>query len=254
MKHSQNIPWVRISAEGAAIVASILFAFAIDAWWQNRQQVASDHTHLATVVTELRSHEVLLAEAISAHQRTISVGESVLGNFSAAANAESVSLAPQAFADLMSFYQINAPFGALETAMSAGAIARMKNTDLSSALANWPVVIDDLLEEQKTGRNLMFSLFGEMSEITPMTDIYRAKLIAPTIRGTTVVVDSSVVELAQSKQDFDSAAVFSSSEIEGALLLQMALAQASEAEATEFAILLRSLIERLEACLRESDC
>ena len=36
MTETQNIPWKRIAVEASAIVASILFAFGIDAWWQER--------------------------------------------------------------------------------------------------------------------------------------------------------------------------------------------------------------------------
>jgi len=32
----ENIPWKRLSVEAAAIVGSILLAFAIDAWWEER--------------------------------------------------------------------------------------------------------------------------------------------------------------------------------------------------------------------------
>ncbi len=254
MKQSQSIPWIRISAEGAAIVASILFAFAIDAWWEDRQQIASDETHLATVVVELRAHETLLTESISAHRKTISTGASLIPLFSANADEISTARASQLFADMMSFYQINAPFGALETAMSAGTIARMKNTKLASALANWPVAVDDLLEEQRTGRDLMFSLFAKMASVSPMTDVFREKLQAPTIRGTDVAVESAALQLAQSELHLDVTAIFASSEIEGAVLMQMALAQAAEAEATSFAAQLRSLIEGLEACIADSNC
>ena len=34
----KNIPWKRILVEAAAIVASILLAFAIDAWWETRRE------------------------------------------------------------------------------------------------------------------------------------------------------------------------------------------------------------------------
>ena len=37
MAESQSIPWKRIAVEGAAIVASILLAFAIDALWAEQQ-------------------------------------------------------------------------------------------------------------------------------------------------------------------------------------------------------------------------
>lgn len=254
MTNSQDISWKRISIEAAAIVASILFAFAIDAWWQDRQEEISDNTHLATVVKELRTHEILLGEAISAHQKTLVAGATLLRGFSLDSSVEGASRSPQTFSELMNFYQINAPFGALETAMSSGAIPRMRNTELSSAIANWPIAIDDLLEEQRQGYALMFSLFSEMSELTPMSDVYRAKLLAPTIRGTSEVVDMHIDELTPSPFQFDSNAVFSSHKIENELLLLMALAQSAVGEATSFEAQLRTLIERLESCLGASNC
>ena len=38
MNQPQEIPWKRILVEATAIVASILLAFAIDAWWQDRAE------------------------------------------------------------------------------------------------------------------------------------------------------------------------------------------------------------------------
>lgn len=37
MQKVREIPWVRIGAESVAIVASILLAFAIDTWWEDRR-------------------------------------------------------------------------------------------------------------------------------------------------------------------------------------------------------------------------
>lgn len=38
MSTNNSIPWKRISAEGATIVISIILAFSIDAWWDERQE------------------------------------------------------------------------------------------------------------------------------------------------------------------------------------------------------------------------
>ena len=36
MNDTQKLPWKRLLAEATAIVLSILLAFAIDAWWEDR--------------------------------------------------------------------------------------------------------------------------------------------------------------------------------------------------------------------------
>ena len=62
MSIDRTIPWQRIAVEGIAIVASILFAFAIDAWWNDRQQDESEEIVLQTLLDDLRVKQVLLAD------------------------------------------------------------------------------------------------------------------------------------------------------------------------------------------------
>ena len=62
MTEPRIIPWKRIAVEAAAIVASILFAFAIDAWWDDRQQQEAEQVILHTLLDDLRVKQVLLAD------------------------------------------------------------------------------------------------------------------------------------------------------------------------------------------------
>ena len=62
MTESRTIPWKRIAVEAAAIVASILFAFAIDAWWEDRQQQEAEQVVLQTLLDDLRIKQTLLAD------------------------------------------------------------------------------------------------------------------------------------------------------------------------------------------------
>lgn len=52
MKKTQEIPWKRISAEGFAIVVSILLAFGIDAWWDERRERAEEQVLLTRLAAE----------------------------------------------------------------------------------------------------------------------------------------------------------------------------------------------------------
>jgi len=49
MINADKIPWKRLSVEAAAIVASILLAFAIDAWWGDRQRDEAEARSYANV-------------------------------------------------------------------------------------------------------------------------------------------------------------------------------------------------------------
>ena len=59
MSGSRLIPWKRIGVEAAAIVASILLAFAIDAWWDGRIEhgrTSDQLRSLAIEFGEVQSH------------------------------------------------------------------------------------------------------------------------------------------------------------------------------------------------------
>ena len=55
MTDSKIIPWKRISIEAAAVVASILLAFAIDAWWQESQKQEDIHLSLERLSDNLKT-------------------------------------------------------------------------------------------------------------------------------------------------------------------------------------------------------
>jgi len=52
MTNRVNISWVRILAEGSAILVSILLAFGIQAWWEERQERAAETELLSRLHAE----------------------------------------------------------------------------------------------------------------------------------------------------------------------------------------------------------
>ncbi len=65
MRGFRDIPWPRILAEGAAIVVSILLAFAIDAWWDKRQDRAEERTILEAMVAEIDGNLAVIEDQLA---------------------------------------------------------------------------------------------------------------------------------------------------------------------------------------------
>jgi len=63
LQDSQKIPWKRIAAEGVAVVVSILIAFWIDAWWQER----SERMALIEYLVHFENEVIANDELIDAH-------------------------------------------------------------------------------------------------------------------------------------------------------------------------------------------
>jgi hypothetical protein len=68
MSDTQKIQWKRLSVEAAAIVTSILLAFSIDAWWENRLERIEELRILDTLRAEFLSNIESIPSYIERHQ------------------------------------------------------------------------------------------------------------------------------------------------------------------------------------------
>ena len=66
-----QVPWFRIGAEVIAIIASILIAFSLDAWWDGRELAEREHRYLLSLERDFRENQTDL-------ERTIQVQNTVL--------------------------------------------------------------------------------------------------------------------------------------------------------------------------------
>jgi hypothetical protein len=70
-KKWKQVPWLRIGAEAVAIIASILIAFSLDAWWDSQQLAAREEGYLVSLDRDFQANH-------SDIKRTIQVQDSVL--------------------------------------------------------------------------------------------------------------------------------------------------------------------------------
>lgn len=68
MSDLREIPWNRLLVEAAAIVVSILLAFAIDAWWQDHSDEARLQEYLSQVRADTLDNQHRLTEALKLEQ------------------------------------------------------------------------------------------------------------------------------------------------------------------------------------------
>ncbi len=71
---NRQVPWLRVFVEGVVIVASILLAFGIEAWWDGVQDRAEEHEILLGLRVEFVDHRskiVRIGDRWEAHNRGI---------------------------------------------------------------------------------------------------------------------------------------------------------------------------------------
>ena len=140
----QRFPWVRISAESAAIVASILLAFAIDAWWEQRGEHRRNLAQLSTIRTEFVEVEHRLSQA---DQRLVGLRESV-SDFLSHVGPDAPLASMDSLASLidLSFRaaRIELPTGSLQALLASGELSNVANNELKALLATWPAEVSRL--------------------------------------------------------------------------------------------------------------
>ena len=80
MNELKEIPWKRISIEAVAIVASILLAFAIDAWWAERAEKRDEQESLSLIHRDILEAQEQLRDYVSYAE---SASESAINAFAA---------------------------------------------------------------------------------------------------------------------------------------------------------------------------
>ena len=139
MDQSHSIPWKRLSIEAMAIVASILFAFAIDAWWDDNQTDRKTQEILNAVRLEMESNLSSLQDSISHHDSIVEAIQKALDQRSAA------GLLPVAVIDVEVFEPNT---GAIDTLVATGMLGEVDDPELQILLGAFSGFATDLRERE----------------------------------------------------------------------------------------------------------
>lgn len=160
MNDARTMPFRRITVEAFTIVASILLAFSIDAWWGDRESHKELELELANVKSELQENRRRVALEIFLLERITSAGNSLIGTMTANQDATTITV-PDSLAWLTTVWSptLDASFGAVDALVSSGRLAEVEDPALRSGLAGIRARFEDTQEEEQTARMVQYSLF-----------------------------------------------------------------------------------------------
>ena len=133
-------------ADGGVIVISILLAFAIEAWWESRQEDEAAHWLIQRLVSDFEKIRADLDVAMADHQRAmdaiVSLGEH-RGEFEATADTRR-----QLFDVFVGFRTFNPGAGSVEVFLNSDASRMIENRPLADLLIRWPSVLEEMREDE----------------------------------------------------------------------------------------------------------
>lgn len=144
MSEPRSIPWKSIAVEAAAIVVSILLAFAIDAWWTEKKE--SDVEHVA--LQALRSDFISSREQMRVVLLTLEQARENFARFQSATPAELAEIDPDAIRPIISALFKNHTFDPVTATLDAlandGRLGLISDAQLLRHLSRWRSDLDNI--------------------------------------------------------------------------------------------------------------
>lgn len=144
MSEPRSIPWISIAVEAAAIVLSILLAFAIDAWWTEKKE--GDVEYVA--IQALRSDFIASREQMAVVLGSLESARVHFARFQSATPAELAEIDPDAIQPILSGLAKNHTFDPVSATLDAlandGRLGLISHPQLLRQLSNWRTELDNI--------------------------------------------------------------------------------------------------------------
>ncbi|MEJ2401941.1 MAG: hypothetical protein P8Y52_11190 [Xanthomonadales bacterium] len=148
--------WGLLITEMVLIVASILLAFALDSWWDERKDRVEEQAILQGLRAEFELNRTLLERRVAQHTREQAEVEILrAATVSGAWTSADLDL-DTALAAMLSPPTTDLGNGVLDALISSGRIELLQNRELRAQLAAWRGVIDEVLDDEQMNRDLVF--------------------------------------------------------------------------------------------------
>lgn len=145
---NQRIPWPRIVAEGTIIVVSILLAFWIDAWWNERQLQADEREAIAQLVADFRTNEELLGDIRAVHEIALDAAYEILARAGLGGQPQSDATTAELVYLALRSWTYDPVLGGTLSLIQSGRLGILSDSSLRVALAGWPDIVADLTGDE----------------------------------------------------------------------------------------------------------
>lgn len=147
--------WLRIGAEAFAIVAGILIAFAIDAWWQERQDDRWQREQLVALRDEFEAN-------LSSLDWVVRMDEHIAGNIDVLLDeagrrqiGDTFELPNSTLASLIHWRTSDISTGSLDALLASGRLGDIDDDAIRLKLAEWPSNVHDVQEDEALTRDFV---------------------------------------------------------------------------------------------------
>jgi len=155
MQPYPKIPWVRVVAEGTTIVASILLAFAIDAWWDNRSEQKHADLLLEGLAADFHASQAHIEQWLAGNRRILAAQTAFRDRLHESELDTDITVPMDWIVAAVGAPTYSPTDARLQEAISSGQIDLIDSHELRDELARWRQQIDDTREDELTIRDVV---------------------------------------------------------------------------------------------------
>ncbi len=172
-KAKRSVSWRSLSAEGVVIVASILVAFSIEAWWDSRGDALQSQALITALSEDFAAAESDLQRVRAWHERkSNSAAQLLLWAESEGVGENQTDQVEIAISEMFIHATFDPPMGTIRTILGSGRLDLLSNPELVRELMRWSSVVDDLREDEETAnRHLYQNLLPFLSPRLNLKDL-----------------------------------------------------------------------------------
>ena len=137
-----------LAGQTVAIVASILLAFGIQAWWEDRQEREAEQVMLASLQHDFATSRADLDRILQRYDNV----RATFARYQSATPAELTSIAPIDIEPMLTSLVIGATFdpttGTLDALIGDGRLGLISNSAVRESVSNWVRALEDIEENE----------------------------------------------------------------------------------------------------------
>lgn len=146
----------KLALEGAVVVVSILIAFALDAWWDDRELQQETAEDLAIVEFELAENIRLVQVTMDIMSQVVVANNSLIAELLAHPDSAMVEIQDATiFWSLFSHPTFDPSLGGTDAWIATGRLGGLESSLLRRRLASVRGKVEDVVEEQRVARELV---------------------------------------------------------------------------------------------------
>jgi hypothetical protein len=141
--------------EGLVIIASILIAFAIDAWWNTRQERDQAEAYMDALQEDFEAAKAELDRAVGLQLGIIDAADAVMSWEEEGADPARCEGLRLTLAWLSAFPTFDPPEGTVQTILSSGRADLIDDPDLLRELTRWTALVQDFRNEEERANSYL---------------------------------------------------------------------------------------------------